>query len=557
MRLVLSLTFSVAVALPAAAQDLSGSYLAARQAVVDGNHAEAATYFEQALAIDASNPELISNAVLARAALGEWDRALEAAQLIPVVAEGRELANIIEQVDRMNNGDHAGAIAAVVEGRGAGPLVDDLSRAWMMLGVGEVSGAFELLNELAAVGPLADIARYHLALIRAAVGDFEGADAILSGEEFGPMPANARGLQAHAQVLVQLDRVDDAMEMLDAALAFAPDPAILGLRASIGDNPERSYDFVLTPEQGAAEVFYTVARGLGTDNGGVLALIYARAARVLREDHADATILAAEMLEGSGQLAMAVDTFAAVPDDDPLYVAAEIGRANALFDLGSEDAAVAALTTLTDRFPAISTVHASLGDLLRQMERYGDAIGAYSAALDLVDTTQTRFWYLFYTRAISYEREGLWDEAEADFRTALALNPEQPNVLNYLGYSLVEQRRNFDEALDMIERAVAARPDSGYIVDSLGWVLYRLGRFEEAVEPMENAVELVPTDPVINDHLGDVYWMVGRHREAEFQWQRALSFDPEEEDAARIRLKLEIGLEAVLEQEGGVGPLQE
>ena len=557
MRLALSLTLSIALAAPVMAQDLSGSYLAARQAVIDGNHAEAATYFEEALATDGANPELISNAVLARAALGEWDRAMETAARLPEGADGRELINVIEQVDRIARGEYSAAIDAIVTGRGAGPLVDDLARAWLMLGTGDVSGASDLLGELANAGTLADIARYHLALIRAAVGDFEGADVILSGAEFGPMPANARGLQAHAQVLVQLGRSDDAFEMLDAALAVAPDPALLGLRQALSEEPARSYDFILTPEQGAAEAFYTVARGLGTDNGGVLALVYARAARVLREDHADATILAAEMLESAGQLELAVTTYADVPASDPLYVAAEIGRANALYDLDRSDEAVDALTSLAEQYPGISTVHASLGDVLRRLERYAESIDAYTTALDIVDTGQTRFWYLYYTRAISYEREGLWDEAEADFRAALSLNPDQPNVLNYLGYSLVEQRRNFDEALDMIERAVAARPDSGYIVDSLGWVLYRLGRFEEAVEPMERAVELVPTDSVINDHLGDVYWMVGRHREAEFQWHRALSFDPDEEDAERIRLKLDIGLDAVLEQEGGVGLTEE
>ena len=144
------------------------------------------------------------------------------ASAIPVETDGRELANIIEQVDRMANGDYAGAISAISDGLAAGPLVDDLSRAWMMLAVGEVSGASDLLLELSNASPLADIARYHLALIRAAVGDFEGADAILSGAEFGPLPANARGLQAHAQILVQLGRTEDAFEMLDAAIAIAP-----------------------------------------------------------------------------------------------------------------------------------------------------------------------------------------------------------------------------------------------------------------------------------------------------------------------------------------------
>jgi len=149
----------------------------------------------------------------------------------------------------------------------------------------------------------------------------------------------------------------------------------------------------------------------------------------------------------------------------------------------------------------------------------------------------------------------MWDKAETDFRAALDLNPDQPQVLNYLGYSLVEKQDKLDEALDMIKRAVAARPDSGYIVDSLGWVLYRLGRYDEAVGHMENAVELMPVDAVVNDHLGDVFWAVGRKREAEFQGKRALSFvDPDdasaEADPERIRRKLEVGLDKVLAEEG-------
>ena len=148
-----------------------------------------------------------------------------------------------------------------------------------------------------------------------------------------------------------------------------------------------------------------------------------------------------------------------------------------------------------------------------------------------------------------------WKQAEADFRAALELNPDQPQVLNYLGYSMVEKQVKLDEALNMIERAVAARPDSGYIVDSLGWVLFRLGRYDEAVSHMEKAVELMPVDPVVNDHLGDVYWAVGRSREAEFQWKRALSFvDPDDENAEadpdRIRRKLDVGLDQVLAEEG-------
>ena len=166
-----------------------------------------------------------------------------------------------------------------------------------------------------------------------------------------------------------------------------------------------------------------------------------------------------------------------------------------------------------------------------------------------------RQWFVFFARGIAHERMDQWPQAEADFRRALELSPDQPQVLNYLGYSLVEKQVKLDEALGMIKRAVDSRPNSGYIVDSLGWVLYRLGRYEEAVEHMERAAELMPVDPVVNDHLGDVYWAVGRELEAQFQWHRALSFvdpdDPDgEADPERIRRKLEVGLDQVLEEEG-------
>src|SRR5690606_16124011 len=160
-------------------------------------------------------------------------------------------------------------------------------------------------------------------------------------------------------------------------------------------------------------------------------------------------------------------------------------------------------------------------------------------------------WVLYYTRGIAHERTKDWPAAEADFRKALELRPDQPAVLNYLGYSYLERKENYDEALAMIEKAVAERPDDGAIVDSLGWALYRLGRYEEAVGHLEKAVELMPVDSVVNDHLGDIYWAVGRTREAEFQWKRALSFEPDtEEEATRIRRKLEVGLDVVLKEEG-------
>ncbi|MEL7174557.1 MAG: tetratricopeptide repeat protein, partial [Pseudomonadota bacterium] len=214
---------------------------------------------------------------------------------------------------------------------------------------------------------------------------------------------------------------------------------------------------------------------------------------------------------------------------------------------------VIAMREVTARFPRSVEAQLALGDILRRERRFAEASVAYDAAIQLTDPIEPRHWVLFYQRGITYERSDQWEKAEADFLQALEMEPDQPQVLNYLGYSWVELRMNIDRAKEMIETAVAKRPDDGYIVDSLGWVLFRLGDFEEAVRHLERAVELRPVDPVINDHFGDALWMVGRRTEARFQWRRALSFEPEEEEEVRIRAKLSRGLDDVLEEEAAAG----
>ena len=310
------------------------------------------------------------------------------------------------------------------------------------------------------------------------------------------------------------------------------------------------FDFLTSVQDGLAEVFYTVAGALNGEASDSYTLLYARIGTHLRPTHTDAILLSAALLSRQDQFDLATAAYDSVPREDPSYHMAEMARSDALVRAGNPDAAIEVLSQLTETHGDLPSVHSSLGDALRRQERFDEATAAYDAALALYDTPAANHWILYYARGITHEREDRWPLAEADFRMALDLNPNQPNVLNYLGYSMVEMQVNLDEALDMIERAVAAQPDSGYITDSLGWVLYRMGAYDDAVGYMERAVELMPADPIINDHLGDVYWAVGRQIEAEFQWKRALSFDPEEDEAERIRRKLEVGLDVVLDAEG-------
>jgi tetratricopeptide (TPR) repeat protein len=534
----------------ARAEPHTGAYLAARQAVILGDYPVAADYFTRALTRDPSNPMLLENAVLSYLSLGDLDRALPIAQKMEADGLQSQVASMVLSAAEARAGAFDALLTRMAEDRGTGPLVDGLTVAWAQMGKGDVSAALEIFDKLTEESGLGPFAGYHKALALAMVGDFEGAEALFAAEVGGPLQLTRRAAIARVQILSQLDRDAEAVALLDQMFGTDLDPALAQMRAALAEDAVLPFNMITSPIDGIAEVYHTVASFLRREAGDEYTLLYSRIVSYLRPDHTDAILQSASLLESMEKFELAVATYKQVPSDDPSFHAAELGRAEALRKLGKLDAASEVLEQLTRSHGDLPIVHVTLGDLMRQMERFGDAVTAYDKALSLYPSEEQNQWFIYYARAIAQERQDVWDKAEADFRKALELNPDQPQVLNYLGYSLVEKQVKLDEALDMIERAVAARPDSGYIVDSLGWVLYRLGRYDEAIVHMERAAELMPVDPIVNDHLGDVLWAVGRYREAEFQWTRALSFDPEEKDATRIRRKLEVGLDVVLAEEG-------
>ncbi|PWE32462.1 hypothetical protein DDZ14_10395 [Maritimibacter sp. 55A14] len=539
-------------AMPALAEPTpSGAYLAARHASMSNDYDAARRYYVEALARDRDNTTLMENALVAFVGMGDVERSLPIARRLEGLDSSSQLAGLVMLTDRIAKGEFAEVVEAFDSGAEYSPLVDGLVHGWALLGAGRMSEATARFESVTEARGMEAFGFYHKALALAAVGDFEGADAALTDEEGNTRRISRSALIAHAQILAQLERGADAVALLDQALRLGTDPEIAALRERIAAGAPVAYDFLTTPQQGVAEVYFSLASAVRGDASGAHTLLYARLAQHLRPDGVEILLLVAELLESLGQHDLAVAAYRKVPQNHPAFYSAEIGRADALNRSGKPDAAIEVLSNLAKINADNPAVHIALGDALRREERFAEAARVYDDAIaTLPEPPQANHWFVYYSRGISNERADDWDAAEADFRKALELSPDQPLVLNYLGYSMVEKRENLDEAQEMIEKAVAARPEDGYITDSLGWVRYRLGKFQEAVEPMERAVELEPVDPVVNDHLGDVYWMVGRKMEARFQWKRALSFDPEEKEAKRIRRKLEVGLDAVLKEEG-------
>jgi len=541
---------------PVQAQSVAGPYLAGRHAAVNSDYADAARYYAQALARDPQNVELMESTALSYLSLGEVERALPLARFLDAKKQRSQVARMLLTAGHAQAEDYKAILASDDDSSGIGPWVDGLVKAWAHMGAGDVRAAMTAFDTLSKEAGMQGFVMYHKALALASVGDFEGAEKIFGDQIAGAAGQTRRGVMAHAEILAQLGRHADALQVIDASFGGSTDPELDVLIAALKAEDVVPFSHVQGAKTGIAEVFFTFAAVLKSEAAGdYYVLLYTRLARYLRPDHVDALLLTANLLEGLGQQDLAIKEYKDVPADSPTYHAAELGRADALRRSGKPEQAIEVLEQLARSHGDLAVVHSTLGDVLRGQDDFEGAIAAYDRAIERVSDTARLRWVLLYSRGIAHERLGDEAASEADFRGALAINPEQPQVLNYLGYSMVEQQRNLDEALDMIERAVAASPDSGYIVDSLGWVFYRLGRYEEAVGQMERAVELIPIDPVVNDHLGDVYWAVGRFREAEFQWSRALSFidaddTDTEADPDRIRRKLDVGLDAVLKEEG-------
>jgi tetratricopeptide (TPR) repeat protein len=548
---------------------LAGPYLAARQAVLGNDYPSAADYFLQALTQDDTDPFLQDSALLSLISAGEMERA--GALSVTMAEQGRatELAQLMRRSELARAGrwqDLVNAIDSTPPNAGdqalgdtpGGPvLMDKMLRAWALLGAGNARQALSAFEELGKVRGARSMVNYHLALAKATVGDYEGAEKLLADPQTG---AHLLGVIARAQILSQLERNKDAIAMLEAVPGFAEEPQLVALRDRMRAGETLPFDSIKSPADGMAQVFLTFASALSSgDEPDPLALIYARLASYLSPQLGEAHLLNAQLLQDFGQFDLAEAEFDALRDLGDMRPVAELARIDALSRADRLNDAEKAALALTAEHPELAQGWIALGDLLRQQDKFSQAIPAYDKALSLIGPKGgTARWFPLYARGIALERSGQFAKAETDFREALKLRPDSAQVLNYLGYSLVDRNEKLDEALRLIQRAVDLRPDDGYILDSLAWVYYRLGRYPQAVAPMERAVSAMASDPLVNDHMGDIYWMVGRHREAEIQWHRALSLKPATEAAAnRIRAKLDRGLDAVLAEEkakGGTPP---
>ena len=334
----------------------------------------------------------------------------------------------------------------------------------------------------------------------------------------------------------------DAEKVYRAFLADGQRDVLVQKQLADLQNPSKPAAFVATPAAGAGEVLFSVASALNGDQSADAALVYSQLALAFSADRPVVLTTLGAVQSGLKLYDQANATFEQVPQDSVLRNYADMQMALNFERQDQKPEAIAKLTAVVAKDSKDTDALVTLAGIYRTNDSLAKAAEIYGQALALLPENDATTWRVYYDRGIVYDRLKQYDKSEPDFRKALVLSKDDPSVLNYLGYSMIDRGVNLDEAIAMVKKAVSLKPNDGFITDSLGWAYFTLRDYEQAVAYCERAVDLVPSDAIIAEHLGDVYWKVGRKLEAQFQWQHAKDNHPEKDDITRIEGKLKDGM---------------
>lgn len=508
---------------PALSSSPVARYLAGRIAQNAGAWDVASANLGAALKQDPDNPALLRRTFLLSLGEGKREEALTLARRLSTMDQGGSfVAHALLVADDLRAGRTAEAVARVAKlpPDGMSPYIGPLLSAWIAVAQGDYDHAIATLEPLTAHDGFKAIRTQQLALIEDQRGNREAAfrhyaEAATLGtplrltmlignfqERSGAPEAAAKLYRSYLDANPDSMAIEDALNRLDRGGA-APAP------------------LVGTAAAGLAESLFELASALHQEGAAEMALLYGRVALHLEPQQQLARLLVGDILATRDRDETALAEYRAVTGGPGMQWMARLRQVDVLRQLNREDDAIGLLQKMAAERPERTDALLRLGDMHRVAKRHDAALAAYDRALARLKEPTARDWMLFYARAMTQDAKGDWPTTEKDLKRALELRPDQPSVLNYLGYSYIDRGLRLEEGKAMIEKALAQRPHDGFFTDSLGWALFKLGKPEQAVEMLEKALELEPGDPAINDHLGDAYWAVGRRDEARFQWSRA------------------------------------
>ena len=529
---------------------LSGAFLSAQVAAANNDEAAAVASYREAIKLDPKNGQLKQSLFVALTANGQIEEAVELLPQIPEEDANPAVNGVVSAADAMKRKSWNRVLQNIdkLEGSDLDNLLANLVGSWALVGSGKMDAALKRTSEIAGPEWTQVLRDYHVGLMLASAG--KDAEAIPYLEKAVANRAVAaaltvtymRAVEALARSQARTGEKDKALKTIKSGLELISDhQPLIALQNEISGDATIQ-PLIKTPQQGAAEIFFNVGSAISRQGSLPFAQSHLQLAHYLDGESVPILYALGNVFQGQEKFTRANTYYTEIPESSPFYRNAQLELALNYNQLKDVDEAEKLINGVIERNPDDFTAVTMLGGMYAQYDRFADAAKLYDRAIARIVNPTKDDWNLFYRRGIAFERTKQWDKAEVDFKKALELSPDEPDVLNYLGYSWVDMGINLDEGLAMIRKAVELRPNAGFIIDSLGWAYYRLGKYEDAVVQLERALQLMPTDPVVNDHLGDAYWQVGRRLEATFQWKHALSDKPSDVDREKIEQKLQSGL---------------
>lgn len=525
-------------------ESLAGYYLAGRLAASEKEMGVASDYMAQAIHLQSDDPVLLRDALHTLVAAGRMEEAAQVAGKMIDMKARTPLPALVQIAHLAGSGQFAQALplAEIPQSSGLYAVIKPVVRQWLVMGRQMPIDKPVIMPDLVErSGFLEPFMHYQLALMNDVSGHAEVAREHYEKALGNPEMMPYRIMRAACNFYLRQGERDKAIAIYNAYARQNPDSELMEKTLPQADlAPEAVTPMVETPAQGLAEIFFTTASLMFGEQISGEAMVYLQLTLFLRPDMEPAHIMLANLYEQMDHHALAIQSYRAISPKAAFYKRAQLRMAMNYYAMGDSQKAVGLLKQLQASYPDDPESYTTMGDLMRVRKDFKEAIVHYSEAIKRMKERGTSDWSAYYARGICYERSGQWDKAEEDFAMALAVSPQQADVMNYLGYSWLVQGKHLKRARHYIEQALEQRPSDAHIVDSMGWAMFVMGNFKRALHYMEQAADLAPQDATVNEHLGDVYWRLGRRIEAKFQWERALTFGPE--DAATVEKKIRDGL---------------
>lgn len=527
-----------------------GTYLAARVAHLRQDLNTAADYYIKSINLGADNQEIIGRAYVLLTSEGRIDEAAKYAKIAQEKGDKNNFIHFVIMTDEMQKKQYDEALANIqnVQDKIYQESILPLFEAWIYAGEGKQTEALQILEKLKKDKSLTSLYYMHSGMLNDYFDNAENAqkafDTVVNNEN---LELSYRSLQIISNFYIRNGKKADAAALVKKYYdKNFQAKMLLDLYQNINNsNPDETLKLIDSPQKGEAEALFnigTIFRGYHSD----ISQIFTSLALYLNPQHDVALIAMADLLENNQRYDEAIDEYAKISPQSPIYFMAQLKIASIYMLQEDNQQALLKLEELLKLYPDNYQILFNLGEVNRVIGRPKEAIRYYHKALRTVPEAAQQDWTVYYALGIAYERNGQWNKAEKALQKALEISNRHPFVLNYLGYGWLQHNENSNEALYMIFEAYRQNPEDGHIMDSLGWALYRMGKYEDSIKVLERAAEYLPGNAIVCDHLGDAYWQVGRKDEARFQWQHALILkeDAEELNKDIIRKKIDKGLPA-------------